>query len=56
MVLLLLRPNSDEEWSDEERGEGNEKDELDELDEVQLGELLAREQRARHMGLSQVRC
>lgn len=54
-MLLLLRLNSDEEWSDDERGEGEKKDELDELDEVQLGEVLAREQRARHMGLSQVR-
>lgn len=51
------RPISDEEWSDDEKaegGKGGEKDDLEELDEVQLGELLSREQRARHMGLSQV--
>ncbi|CAM9125188.1 unnamed protein product, partial [Scytosiphon promiscuus] len=49
--------NSDEEWSDDEKAEAGKgagaKDDLEELDEVQLGELLAREQRARHMGLSQ---
>lgn len=45
---------SDEEWSDDEKGGGKE-DDLEELDEMQLGELLAKEQRARHMGLSQVR-
>lgn len=45
---------SDEEWSDDEKGKG-EDDDLEELDEQQLGELLAKEQRARHMGLSQVR-
>lgn len=49
---------SDEEWSDDEKAEAGKKgakDDLEELDEMQLGELLAREQRARHMGLSQVR-
>lgn len=49
---------SDEEWSDDEKAEdakgGGAKDDLEELDEKQLGELLAREQRARHIGLSQV--
>ncbi|CAM9367033.1 unnamed protein product [Choristocarpus tenellus] len=44
--------NSDEEWSDDERGKVDENEE-DELDEQALGEMLAREQRARHMGLSQ---
>ncbi|CAN0548226.1 unnamed protein product, partial [Ectocarpus sp. 12 AP-2014] len=51
--------NSDEEWSDDEKAEdakgGAAKDDLEELDELQLSELLGREQRARHMGLSQVR-
>lgn len=62
LLFVAFRKNndcSDEEWSDDEKGEGGKegaKDDLEELDEMQLGELLAREQRARHMGLSQVRC
>lgn len=58
LILSYVCTNgSDEEWSDDEKaeaGKGGAKDDLEELDEMQLGELLAREQRARHMGLSQV--
>lgn len=54
MIVADRDVRSDEEWSDDERGKGEE-DGLEELDEQALGELLAREQRARHMGLSQVR-
>lgn len=57
-LFVVNNDCSDEEWSDDEKGEGGKegaKDDLEELDEMQLGELLAREQRARHMGLSQVR-
>lgn len=58
-TTTYLSACSDEEWSDDEKAEdtkgGGGKDDLEELDEMQLGELLAREQRARHMGLSQVR-
>lgn len=56
-LWFVINYCSDEEWSDDEKGEGGKegaKDDLEELDEMQLGELLAREQRARHMGLSQV--
>ena len=54
MFFFFFCRRSDEEWSDDEKGGGKE-DDLEELDEMQLGELLAKEQRARHMGLSQVR-
>ena len=54
LMFFFFCRRSDEEWSDDEKGGGKE-DDLEELDEMQLGELLAKEQRARHMGLSQVR-
>ncbi|CAM9562033.1 unnamed protein product [Chrysoparadoxa australica] len=44
--------NADEEWSDNERGGADDEAEEEEIDEVQLGEMLAREQRMRHLGIS----
>ncbi len=44
--------NSDEEWSENEQNDGRESE--DDLDEHELAEMVEREQRLRHMGLSEM--
>ncbi len=44
--------NSDEEWSENEEHDGRESE--DDLDEHELAEMVEREQRLRHMGLSEI--